>query len=235
MADVPGRPSVAQRGDLPARRRWWPPLPPAIVGSGACQPRSYARSFRLGQPPPTLAEYYRGGLQLVVEPGTTFTYTDHGFATLGQIVEDVSGKPLDRYFREHIFEPLGMADTDLVRSELVRSHLATGYDLRSGGPKAVTDRRWVTTAASSIYSTPRDMARYLAALLGGGANQHGSKLKPETLSTMFEPHSSLIPGYQVWGWGSSGSTSAGISLSSTRGYFPASTRRSSWLPTTASG
>jgi CubicO group peptidase (beta-lactamase class C family) len=137
---------------------------------------------------PTLAEYYRGGLRLVVEPGTTFTYTDHGFATLGQIVEDVSGKPLDRYFREHIFEPLGMADTDLLRSELVRSRLATGYDLRSGGPKAVTDRRWVTAAASPIYSTPRDMARYLAALLGGGANQHGSMLKPQTLSTMFEPH-----------------------------------------------
>ena len=32
-------------------------------------------------------------------------YTNHGFATLGQIVEDVSGQPLDRYLREHIFEP----------------------------------------------------------------------------------------------------------------------------------
>ena len=61
--------------------------------------------------------------------GYRFIYTNHGFATLGQIVEDVSGKPLDRYLREHIFEPLGMADTDLVRSELVKSQLATGYVL----------------------------------------------------------------------------------------------------------
>src|SRR5207249_461358 len=38
-----------------------------------------------------------------------------------------------------------------------------------------------------VYSTPKDMARYLAALLGGGANQHGSVLKPATLATMFEP------------------------------------------------
>ena len=31
------------------------------------------------------------------------------------------------------------------------------------------------------------MARYVAALLGGGANEHGSILKPETLAAMFAP------------------------------------------------
>ncbi len=148
----------------------------------------FGESFKLGQPLPTLAEYYRGGLRLAAEPGTRFIYTDHGFATLGQIVEDVSGKPFDCYLREHIFEPLGMADTDLLRSELVKSRLATGYNLRSNGAKAVTDREWVTAGASSIYSTPRDMARYVAALLGGGANEHGSVLKPATLASIFEPH-----------------------------------------------
>lgn len=145
-------------------------------------------SFKVGEPMPTLGEYYQGGLRLVAEPGTRFTYSDHEFATLGQIVEDVSGKPLDRYLREHIFEPLGMADTDLLRSELVKSRLATGYSLRSSGAKAVTDREWVTAAAASIYSTPKDMARYLAALLGGGAGEHGSVLEPATLASMFEPH-----------------------------------------------
>jgi CubicO group peptidase (beta-lactamase class C family) len=150
-------------------------------------------SFDFGEPMPTLTEYYDGGLRLVAEPGTRFTYTDHGFATLGQIVEDVSGKPLDRYFREHIFEPLGMGDTDLYRSELVKSRLATGYTLRSNGSRAVTNRDWVTAGASSIYSTPRDMARYLAALLGGGANEHGSILTPATLASMFEPQYQTDP------------------------------------------
>jgi CubicO group peptidase (beta-lactamase class C family) len=145
-------------------------------------------SVALGERMPTLAEYYRGALRLVAEPGTRFTYSDHSFATLGQVVEDVSGQPLGRYFREHIFEPLGMADTDLLRSERVKSRLATGYSLGSGGPKAVTDREWVAAAASSIYSTPRDTARYLAALLGGGANEHGRVLEPATLASMFEPH-----------------------------------------------
>ena len=63
-------------------------------------------------------------------------YTDHGFATLGQIVEDVSGQPLDRYLREHVFEPLGMAHTDLLRSERVRRAWPPDTPCASGGPRA---------------------------------------------------------------------------------------------------
>jgi CubicO group peptidase (beta-lactamase class C family) len=150
-------------------------------------------SFEFGEGLPTLAEYYGGALRLVAEPGTRFTYGDHGFATLGQLIEDISGLSLAQYLAEHIFEPLGMVDTDLLRSGRVKSRLATGYRLRARGPRAVTDREWVTAAASSIYSTPRDMARYLAALLGGGANEHGSVLKPATLATTFGPHYQTDP------------------------------------------
>src|SRR6266581_843330 len=61
----------------------------------------------VGRPAPSLAEYYRGGLRVDVEPGTRWAYSNHGFATLGQIVEDVSGIALDRYLRERVFGPLG--------------------------------------------------------------------------------------------------------------------------------
>jgi CubicO group peptidase (beta-lactamase class C family) len=145
-------------------------------------------TVRFGRQLPTLAEYYRGGLRLVAEPGTTHTYSNHSFATLGQLVEDVSGKPLGRWFRKHLFDPLGMEHTDLLRSERVRSRLATGYRLRSDGPRPVGDWDVVTAAAGSIYSTTSDMGRYVAALLGGGTGEHGSVLKPETLASMFAPH-----------------------------------------------
>jgi hypothetical protein len=135
-----------------------------------------------------LAEFYRGGLRIAVEPGTSFMYGDHSFATLGQIVEDVSGTTLEAYFRNHIFEPLGMVDSDLLRSERLQARLATGYKLGSSGPKLVTDRDLIPRAAGGIYSTTRDMARYVAALLGGGTNDHGTVLEPETMATMFEPH-----------------------------------------------
>jgi CubicO group peptidase (beta-lactamase class C family) len=149
--------------------------------------RPAVQSVKVGEPIPLLAEYYRRGLRIVVEPGSAFSYSNHGFATLGQIVEDVSGQPLDSYFRDHIFDPLGMADTDLVRSEQVASLLATGYVLGPSGAKAVPDREWVGMGATGIYSSSRDVARFVAALLGGGANEHGSVLKPAALATMFEP------------------------------------------------
>lgn len=167
-------------------------IPEQVPSYGLLLP-DYGESVKLGRRVPSLAEYYRGSLRVAVEPGTMFLYGDHGIATLGQIVEDVSGKPLDRYFREHIFEPLGMADTDLLRSAHVQARLATGYKLTARGPKAIPDRQMVPAAAGAIYSTTRDMARYVAALLAGGSNGHGSVLKPETLATMFAPHYQADP------------------------------------------
>jgi CubicO group peptidase (beta-lactamase class C family) len=161
--------------------------------SGLLRLRDLGETVNLGRPVPSLAEYYRGGLRVDAEPGSRFMYSDHGFATIGQIVEDVSGQPLARYLREHIFRPLGMSDTSLVRSELVHSRLAIGYELRSGGPQAVTDYEVVTVGGGAVNSTPRDMARYLAALLGGGASEHRSVLKPATMATMFEPHYQTDP------------------------------------------
>jgi CubicO group peptidase (beta-lactamase class C family) len=148
----------------------------------------FGESVPVGRRLPTLAEFYRFGLRLHAEPGTRFTYNNHGFATLGQLVEDVSGEPFDRYLRDYVFGPLGMDGTDLVRSDRVRTRLATGYALRAGGAHPVADREMITAGAASVYSTPADMARYVAALLGGGANRHGRVLEEKTLAMMFEPH-----------------------------------------------
>jgi CubicO group peptidase (beta-lactamase class C family) len=145
-------------------------------------------SVKAGEPLPPLSEYYRGGLRIVVAPGTAFAYTNHGFATLGQVIEDVTGMPLERYFRERIFEPLGMADSDLVRSERITARLAVGYVFGRTGPRRVPDREWTCAGGGGIYSTPRDMARFVAALVRGGANEHGRILEAATLASMFEPH-----------------------------------------------
>jgi CubicO group peptidase (beta-lactamase class C family) len=149
------------------------------VGSGV-------RAGRSGTSP--LALYYRRGLPVEVEPGTKWMYSNHGFATLGQIVEDVSGQPLDRYLREHIFEPMGMEHTDLTRSERVRPQLATGYSLNSRGLRPVDDREVPAVGGGAAYSTMADLARYVKVLLGGGAGGHHSVLQPETLAIMFDSH-----------------------------------------------
>ena len=110
-------------------------------------------------------------------PGRPSPTRNHGFATLGQIVEDVSGLPLERYFRERIFEPLGMTDTDLVRSErrgrrVWRPGTSSAGAARSRSPTATGS----AAGAGGIYSTARDMARFAAALLGRRRQRarHGS-------------------------------------------------------------
>ena len=125
---------------------------------GPASPRRWLWSpgGRSGTSP--LALYYRRGLPVEVEPGTKWMYSNHGFATLGQIVEDVGGQPLDRYLREHIFEPMGMEHTDLTRSERVRSQLATGYSLNSRGLRPVDDREVPAVGGGAAYSTMADLA-----------------------------------------------------------------------------
>lgn len=144
------------------------------------------QSVPAGHPIPALAEFYGGGLRIEAEPGTRFRYSDHGFATVGQIVEDVGGQPLASYLREHVFEPLGMTDTTLDRDDVDAGRLATGYAITAHGATVAPSRDYVTAGAASAFTTTRDMARYLAALAGGGRNEHGSVLEPATLATMFE-------------------------------------------------
>ena len=171
-----GIPDVVRLGDL---------LHP---GWGPIESRPAAASVPAGTRLPSLATYYGGALHSAAEPGTAFAYCNHGFATLGQMVEDVSGLPLDRYLRDHVFDPMGMADTDLARSDRIRPRLATGYRFGRGGPVAVPDRDWVTRGASAALSTTGDLARFAAALLAGGVGERGRILSAETLATMLAPH-----------------------------------------------
>ncbi|NIT56536.1 MAG: serine hydrolase, partial [Aliifodinibius sp.] len=48
---------------------------------------------------------------LTYETGTDYRYSDLGFILLGEIIEQVTGKPLDQYMREKFYYPLGMSST----------------------------------------------------------------------------------------------------------------------------
>ena len=157
-------------------------------GWGRFQARPAVHSVKPGERVPSLAEYYGAGPRIDFAPGTAFSYTNHGFAALGQIVEDITAQPLECYLREHILQPLGMLDSSLFPTEDMKASRAKGYDLGARGAQAVVDREWVTRGASGLYSTTRDMACFVTALLAGGRNEHGSILNPATLASMFEPH-----------------------------------------------
>lgn len=48
---------------------------------------------------------------LTYKTGTDYRYSDLGFILLGKIIEQVTGKTLDRYLRETYYYPLGMSST----------------------------------------------------------------------------------------------------------------------------
>src|SRR5947209_4632200 len=47
---------------------------------------------RPGSPIPPLSKYFAGGLRAEVPAGSTFSYSNRGFAVLGQLIEDISGE-----------------------------------------------------------------------------------------------------------------------------------------------
>jgi CubicO group peptidase (beta-lactamase class C family) len=65
-------------------------------------------------------------------PGTAWEY---GLNTdvLGYLIEVASGKPLDRYLREFVFDPLGMVDTTFHVPDAKRDRLAAVYQPVAGG------------------------------------------------------------------------------------------------------
>ena len=76
------------------------------------------------------------GLPLLFEPGTEWNY---GVSTdvLGRVVEVAAGQPLDRFFSERIFEPLGMVDTAFSVPESDQARLAALYAMAPSLPGPV--------------------------------------------------------------------------------------------------
>jgi CubicO group peptidase (beta-lactamase class C family) len=65
-------------------------------------------------------------LPLLFNPGDRFEYS-LGVDVLGRLVEVVSGKPLDEFFRTRIFEPVGMKDTYFFPPDNKLNRVATAY------------------------------------------------------------------------------------------------------------
>ncbi|HET9647344.1 MAG TPA: serine hydrolase domain-containing protein [Microlunatus sp.] len=176
---------------------------PEVIRASNLVHRLFGETVPIGAEVPPLAEFYRDGLKCYAEPGTRFSYSDHNFTTLGQIVEDVTGQSLESYLDEHLFAVLGMTSTGLRRDDRLRARLARGYTIGRHGPRPVKDYELITAAAGGAYSTLTDMARYAVALLDGGANEHGRILSGSSLAAMFEPQyrpDPRVPGIGLSFW-----------------------------------
>ncbi len=137
-----------------------------------------------GSPPANLASRYRGALRPEVAVDTKWAYANHGFAVVGQLVEDIAGRPLADYMREHLFDRLGMASTDYERTDRVAAAMAVGYHWMLGRLRAVKDYDLTLLGPGAVLSSLSDMTRYAGALLAGDTAAAGNVVRPATLGEM---------------------------------------------------
>lgn len=77
----------------------------------------------------------------VNEPGTTYLYSNVGYATLGLAIERAGRQPFVDQLRDRIFVPLGMSRSSMGdATPAVRANLAHGYQRgEKGGPPSRED------------------------------------------------------------------------------------------------
>ena len=145
--------------------------------------------IRPGQPRLALADLYRGKIKPEVAPGTKWAYSNHAFATLGQIIEDISGETYINYLKRHVFLPVDMDNTD-VNPEKFESQLATGHQPHPR-KKTLSTVEWLDISvlpAGGLISTIGDMAKYASALLTDLKCDTHALLSRDSVDNMMSSH-----------------------------------------------
>ena len=93
--------------------------------------------------------------------GAFYSYSNHGMALAGYLVEAVSGKPYEQYVREHILQPLEMHRTHYGR----HGDTATGY-LYEDGTYRPQPYLYINDGPAGAWdATAMDMAHFMIAHL----------------------------------------------------------------------
>lgn len=129
----------------------------------------------------------RSGFSPSREP--RFSYSGEGIDLLQQVVEQVTGRPLQNYMSGAVFRPLGMASSSFVWRDEYVSRKAFGhtYTGASAGRSRITKGK----AASSLETTAGDYARFLIAAV------QGRGLKPSIARQFLQPQVRLEEGCVV--------------------------------------
>jgi methyl acetate hydrolase len=140
---------------------------------------------------PRTGEAYVAG-PLLSDPGEQWLYST-GIDWAGRIVEALSGKNLEVYFRDHIFGPLGMVDTSYSQPEDRRLRFTLVHRRRSDGTFEVDPIQPTMSVAQPIgggglASTAPDYIRFLQMLLNQGTLNGARIASAETVAAMGRNH-----------------------------------------------
>ncbi len=125
-------------------------------------------------------------LPLINEPGDRWTY-GAGPKVLGDIVAKLSGKPIEAFFEDRIFRPLGMTDTGYTVPPARHARVVTVHQKKDGrviespNPENITAE---PRGDGRLFSTAPDYCRFVQMILNRGQLGNTRLLKPETVMDM---------------------------------------------------
>lgn len=137
--------------------------------------------------PADSAIFPEGGLWTGFEPGTSWSYSNSGYALAGMMAEAASGKLYEDLVRERVLEKIGMTNSVAAMHVADRHRYAQGYepaltDRLNPRPGAMTATPWVDSdsPAGCIAATAGDMAKFMRFLLGLAEGKGGPVFSDET-------------------------------------------------------
>ncbi len=119
------------------------------------------------------------------EPGTRYSYSNIGYAILGEALSRAAGQPYIQYVQQHILVPLGMTHTAFEQNDKILGTLAKGYIIGNGvanpeaAAKDLRDGRGYKIPNGALFTTVGDLAKFLSFEMGDGPD---SILKKSTLA-----------------------------------------------------
>jgi CubicO group peptidase (beta-lactamase class C family) len=188
---------VARRPDQPVT------LFHLLTHTAGFDDRNIERKARGAAGPESLGAYLARRMPPRVMPAGEFiSYSNHGMALAGYLVEEASGLPFDTYVVEHIFRPLGM-ERSRFSDAGPGSDRAVGYRYGRAGFERVGFDVIRTGPASMLSTTGSDMARFMIAHLAEGRLGSARILDQATARAMharqFTQHP-LLPGIGFGFW-----------------------------------
>ncbi|MEC9043380.1 MAG: serine hydrolase domain-containing protein [Verrucomicrobiota bacterium] len=127
----------------------------------------------------------------VFDSGENFCY-GVGIDWVGKLIENISGKSLEDYFRENITEPLGMDSTwfnppSEIHANIVDYHVRAGDGFEIAGPR-IPEPTDFYGGGGGLMSSAKDYVQLLKCLYFGGQLEEVRILKEDTVDTMFQDH-----------------------------------------------
>ncbi len=138
-----------------------------------------------------------GGLPLLFQPGTQWRYS-WAVDMQSLMIERLSGKPVEVFLQDVLFDPLGMKDTSYYVPEAKQDRLATIYTMNEDGVLEKNTDEFTNDlhrkphnlkpGSLGLASTIDDYAQFALMLLNDGELNGNRILKPETVRLMSDDH-----------------------------------------------